>query len=79
MATVLRGHLKGRKVEVLQWCNDWCNVRPGGIVSITNLKFAPAEIDLIKKHHNNGTLFGLFELQSDNTFRRKKFKDGKFQ
>ena len=79
MATILRGPLKGRKVEVLQWCNDWCSVRPGGIVSITNLKFAPADIDLIKKHKHNGILFGLFELRPDNTFRRRKFKDGKLQ
>lgn len=72
MALVLRGRLKGRRVEVLQWCNDWCSTSPGGILSITNLKFAPAELDLIKKHTNNGFLFQMFELTPNGTFRRKK-------
>ena len=73
MAIVLRGKLKGQKVKVNQWCNDWVSGQlENGIPKvfrISALEFTPFEIQEILNHSDNGFLFSMFYLDG---FRFKK-------
>lgn len=77
MATLLRGKNRGNYVKILQWCNDWFMVEPGGIVSPTSLQLNPDEIEKVLKNQElglNGILFGLFEFTPWGGFKRRKRK-----
>lgn len=70
MAIVLRGKLKGSKVKINQWCNNWVtgtlsNNRPK-VFSLTSLKFTPNEFKRILTTKNNGPLFSLFRPDREN-------------
>jgi len=72
MATVLRGKNKGKKVIIMQYCNDW--VTAGNkVYGITALKFSDQEMFEIVNNKNTGFLFRRFEvIPFKNKFRRKK-------
>lgn len=70
MATILKGKNKGQEVAIHQWCNDWFMVGDGQIVSPTNLQLNLDEMKRVLEHHNNGMLFGWFELQLNGRFKR---------
>jgi len=72
MALITRGKLKGHTCRLMQWCNDWFMVEPGGIMSPRSLKLDPDEIDRVRSHNNNGFLMKLFTLRDDGTFLRNR-------
>ncbi len=62
-AMILRGKKRGQTVEISQWCNDWFSVDDDvQIYSPGALAFTAEGMDEIRKHKNNGTLFGEFEV-----------------
>jgi hypothetical protein len=67
-ALITKGKGHGKIVEVLQWCNDWFSIEPGGIVSPEKLAFTPNDMKIILTHNNNGTLFMEYKMiSSQNT------------
>jgi hypothetical protein len=72
MAEIRKGKFKGTKVSVLQWCNDWFMVDPGGIISPTNIILDEDEMKKVSEHKNSGLLFGLFDLLPNGTFKRRR-------
>lgn len=75
MAKILKGKRKDECVEISQFCNDWFMLADGKIVSPTSLQFSVAEIRGIVKAQKKGQcgiLFGLYELQGDRFFKRKR-------
>ena len=76
MATILRGKDKGKKVKIIQWCNDWISTEIRGvpqIFGVTALEFSGKEMLEILNHKKNGDLFNYFEvIPNKNRFRRRK-------
>ena len=72
MATILRGKLKGTEARVIQWCNDWFMLEPGGITSPTSIQLTQEEIRKVRECGNNGIMFSLFTLDDTGRFRRRK-------
>lgn len=77
-ALILKGKYAGKEVEVSQWCNDWFTLDPRKNEDLTDdqqleilrkpfspssLAFSISDFFTIKKHKNNGTLFGEFVVR----------------
>lgn len=68
MATLLRGKNKGKKVKIMQWCNDWFSIELNGfpkIVSPLAIKLTSEETTSVFIHQNNGSLLKEFDLHPD--------------
>ena len=87
-AVIRKGKLRGREVEISQWCNDWFTLDTGDPMidrkpmSPSALAFTPDGILEIFAHKNNGMLLHWFE-PTDNvagfgkyfcSFKRRKLK-----
>jgi hypothetical protein len=74
MAILIRGKEKGKEVKLLQWCNDWFMIEGAEkrIVSPVSLQLDANEMMRVTSHKNNGMMFGLFSLDADGTFKRRK-------
>lgn len=77
MATLIHS---GRRVKILQWCNDWSSIEfsgKGKIVSPLLLKLSLAEVREVRRSAragNAGSLLGEFDLNKDGTFTRRERK-----
>ena len=79
MALITRGKHKGAECRICQFCNDWFVVDlPDGkplVMSPGSLKLTDQEAILVleaAQRKETGILFGLFDLQMDGTFKRRK-------
>lgn len=67
-ALILRGKHAGKVVSISQWCNDWFSIDSNDVELATkpfspaSLAFRKQDMELIKAHKNNGTLFEEFEV-----------------
>lgn len=78
MAEVLRGKLRGKRVELSQWCNDWLQViAPDGeikIVSPLSVRLIPEEVAQVRESESGGhcgLMFVWFDLRDDGTFQKR--------
>lgn len=74
MAILIRGKEKGKEVKIRQWCNDWFMIEGAekNIVSPVSLQLDANEMMRVINHKNNGMMFGLFSLDADGKFKRRR-------
>lgn len=82
MAEIRKGPHKGKKLTIVQWCNDWFQVDAldgapikGGTIGVMNIKLNELERAEVAKSIEDGQAGRMgdwYELQDDGTFRRKE-------
>jgi hypothetical protein len=72
-ATITRGLRRGRKVNLVSWCNDWAQTDTDKVISLKSLEFGDMAVDAVLFHYQQdendgvakrlGLMFDLFDYE----------------